>query len=126
MAGTGTLQVAYNVTNLPTGSESFTSNTTAANAVAFVSTAALSSGNNTISLPTGITKLVIIGPNGVNPTPNPAYAGVLTLKGSSGDTGTAFSAQAPLVICWDATGATAPSTIVINATVATTVYLWGM
>lgn len=125
MAGTGTLQVTFNVTNLPVGSESFSSTTTASTAIVFASTVSLSSGANTITIPTGITTLVVVGPNGVSPTPNPAYAGTLTLKGVTGDTGVPISAKWPLVLEWDTT-TIAPSTIVINATVATTAYLWGM
>lgn len=73
------------------------------------------STNTTITVPTGATFCRIIGPNAL--LPNPAYAGVLTLKGVAGDTGNAISAKYPTELVWD----TAPASFVLNATVSCTV-----
>lgn len=125
MAGTGNLQIVANATNLATGSETFGPFTTVvSSAVVYAQNVSVST-NTAISLPTGLTCLVIVGPNGVYPAPNPSYGGTLTLKGVSGDTGINISAKYPTVLEWDTT-TTSPSSIVINATVATTVNLWGM
>jgi len=125
MAASGTVTVQGNVMNLPTGAVSFgpLASTTAA-AVVSEQTISLSSGNNTITLPANLTTLVLVGPNGANPQPNPSYGGVLTLKGVNGDTGVVFSSKWPLVLQWDA--GTSPSTIVVNASVSCTINTWSM
>lgn len=125
MAGTGNVTLAGNVTGNPGGARSFGPITiTASAAVENDVTIALSSGNNTISIPSGTTLAIISGPNAVSPTPNPAYGGVLTLKGVSGDTGSVISASGPTLLCW--AGTTPPSSIVINATVSCSLTLWCM
>jgi hypothetical protein len=123
MAGTGNVTVAGNVVGNPGGARSFGPITiTAATAVESDQTIALSSGNNTITVPTGATCVFLTGPNGVTPSPNPTYGGTLTIKGVAGDTGTVMSAKWPTLLAWD----TAPASFVINATQATSVYAWFM
>lgn len=123
MAGTGNVTVTGNVTGNPGGARTFGPITiTTAAAVESDQTVALSSGNNTITVPAGSTCVLLLGPNAVNPTPNPAYGGVLTLKGVAGDTGTVLSAKLPTLISWD----TPPASFVVNATVSTSLYAWFM
>lgn len=123
MAGTGNVIVSGNVTGNPGGARSFGPQTiTAPAAVEQDQTIALSSGNNTITVPAGATCVIVYGPNAVSPTPNPAYGGVLTLKGVAGDTGTVISAKWPCLLAWD----TPPASFVINATVACNVTCWYM
>lgn len=127
MAATGNVQITGTISNLPTGAETFGPFTTVANtAVALVQTVSVST-NTTVTLPTAgtVTTLMIVGPNGVNPAPNPSYGGTLTLKGSSGDTGLGFSAKYPLVMQYDANNPS-PASVIVNASVATTVTIWTM
>lgn len=117
---TGTVTVSGNVSGSPVGARSFAATITVPNAVDATQVVTLSSGNNTVTVPTGATVCVIAGPNAVSPIPNPSYAGVLTVKGVAGDTGVVMSAKWPQVLAWD----TAPASFVINATVLCTVELW--
>lgn len=119
---TGSLRIMANVTGSPVGSVTFDSTVTSSASVINEQTVALSSGNNTITIPTGVTTLVIAPPNSLTPAPNPPYAGTLTLKGVNGDTGIAISSKWPTVLDFDA--ATQPASIVINASVSGTIYLW--
>lgn len=119
---TGTVTVSGNVSGSPVGSRSISQTITASTAVDATQVLTLSSGNNTVTVPTGATVCVIAGPNAVSPIPNPSYAGVLTVKGVAGDTGIIMSAKWPTVLSWD----TAPANFVINATVLCTVELWFM
>lgn len=124
MAATGNVTVSGNVSNLSAGSSSnfgpSTSNASAA--VEYNTTVTLTTGANTITLPTGLTSLIIVGPNGTNPTPNPSSGSVLTLKGVAGDTGVPMSNAYPTVLQWD-TGQS-PASIVINASAGCTIQLW--
>ena len=126
MAATGNLSVSGNVSNnvgntqITIGPLSVTTNA----AVPLEQTVTLTTGANTVSLPTGITCLIIVGPNGANPKPNPTYGGTLTVKGIAGDTGIPISSTNPVMYTWDSTTA-APSSIIINASSGTTITLWG-
>lgn len=126
MAAIGNLSISGNVSGQPTGQRTLGPMVvTAPNAVDATNVVALSIGANTITIPAGTTTMVITGPNAAYPQPNPAYGGVLTLKGVSGDTGIAISAKNPTVLEWDLV-TLAPATIIINATVATSVECWYM
>jgi hypothetical protein len=120
---TGSLSISGNVTGGPDGSRSFGPFVTYANAaVTETLPVSLSIGANTVSVPTGSSVMVINPPNGTNPTPNPAWGGVLTLKGVSGDTGVPLSNSHVSVISWDS----APSSVVINSTTTGTLTVWFM
>lgn len=120
---TGVVTIAGNTSGSPLGSRTITPLPIIATAaVDQTQVVALSSGNNTITVPTGATCVVIVGPNGTSPQPNPASATVLTLKGVAGDTGVVMSAKWPTVLSWD----TAPASFVINATVLCNVEIWSM
>ena len=125
MAATGTLTITGNVSNV-SGNAQITigpATVTSATANAYSATVALSVGANTITLPSSLTELVIVGPNGANPIPNPVVSTVLTLKGVSGDTGVGISAKYATALTWDA--GQSPSTIVINSTAVCSIQLWG-
>jgi len=79
----------------------------------------MSVGANTINLPAAISQAFIIPPNASFPQPNPTYAGTMTLKGVTGDTGTPMSTTAVYLMSFDP--ATSPSTIVITATAVGTI-----
>lgn len=117
MATIGTFTLQGNVAGGLTGTRTIFSTISITAGVDQTSVVALSSGNNTVTVPTGATLAVIIGPNGATPSPNPSYGGVLTLKGVAGDTGVVMSAKNFTVLSWD----TAPASFVINATVSTSV-----
>ena len=121
---TGILTVAANVSGEPEGARSFGPlSVPTITSVTMDETIALTMGNNTITIPTGTTSVIIVGPNGVNPKPNPVSSVTLTLKGVSGDTGIAISAQNPVVLEWDLV-VLPPSSIVINASSACNIYVW--
>lgn len=61
----------------------------------------LSSGDNTLSVPTGTTLIVI--------TPPTSNSLALKVKGAGGDTGVAISKTKPTVLTWDS------GTVIINA-----------
>ena len=80
MASTGTVTIAATVSGLPTGAKSFSfAYGPIVGAVAEILDVALTTGNNTITVPTGATWMLIAPPSG-----NTVQ---ITLKGASGDTG---------------------------------------
>ena len=113
----GVVTISFNVSGGPTGTRTYTQNVPLASAVDQTSVVALSSGANTITIPTGTSYMIITGPNAVSPTPNPLSAAVLTLKGVAGDTGVVISARNPHVHSFD----TAPASVVLNASTTCTV-----
>jgi hypothetical protein len=122
----GNVTLQANVSGGNAGSQTFGPLTvTATSAVPDQQPVALSSGNNTVTLPASITALVIVPPNAANPTPNPPFAGTLTLKGASGDTGIVLSNKNPQMLTWDSAVAS-PASIVINSSVSCTVTIWTM
>lgn len=126
MAAIGNLSISANVSGQPTGQRTFGPMViTAPSAVDATNVIALSIGANTITIPTGATSMVITGPNAVYPNPNPAYGGTLTIKGVSGDTGIPISAKNPTVLEWDPV-TLPPATMIINASVATTIEIFYM
>jgi hypothetical protein len=101
MAATGTVTITGALEGFGTGT--FTVKTTVTATAARLETVNLTTGANTISVPSGMSS-VLIRP----PTTNTV---VLTLKGISGDTGTAVHKTRPKVYDFD-TGVTS---FVINA-----------
>ncbi len=123
MAATGNITLAANVTGGLDGSRTFGPVTITANAAVTQTLAvALINGATTVTVPSGATAVVIFPPNAANPIPNPAFAGTLTLKGISGDTGVAISNKWPTLISFD----TAPASFVILSTVVGTATAWFM
>lgn len=121
MATTGSITEAGVLTGGPGGTtDTINTSQTFTAGVMQTQSIALSSGANTITIPTGTTRMWVIGPNAINPQPNPSYSGTLTWKGVAGDTGTPFSATYGKRESWDSVVA-APATVVINASVATTI-----
>lgn len=117
---TGSFTVQATVSGGPSGAQVYNSGSTVNAAQPEVQTVVLLSGNNTISLPTGTTFFIVVPPNAVVPQPNPAYGGVLTLKGVNADTGLVIDNKIP-------TGPIAASTstsFVLNASVGCTVTVW--
>ena len=121
--GVGTITVSGNLSQIP-GTQTFGPfSQLFTTGVGQMSVVSLSSGNNTITIPTGTTRVMVVGPNMTTPIPNPSYAGTLTLKGVNGDTGIGFSAGSFASWGYDST-VVAPASFVINASVATTVEVW--
>jgi len=122
----GNLTIQGTVSGGPDGGRTFGPAAITSNAaLAYVNTVALGVGANTITVPTGMTCMVIWPPNATaagGVTPNPPSSTVLTLKGVSGDTGVPISNKWPTELAWD----TPPSSFVINSTTTATVVLWGM
>jgi hypothetical protein len=102
VANTGTINLTGDVTGPLTGSKSITATWSLAAAVADVQTVSLSSGDNTITVPTGTSFILF--------TPPVANAEVLKVKGNAADTGVQISKVLPTVLTWDATGS-----LIINA-----------
>lgn len=102
MANTGTINLTGDVTGPLTGSKSITATWSLAAAVADVQTVSLSSGDNTITVPTGTSFILF--------TPPVANTQVILVKGAAGDTGVQVSKVLPTVLTWDATGA-----LILNA-----------
>ena len=121
MATVGTISITANATGGPEGSWSLAPPAGARSVSAAVYSEqiiSLSVGANTITLPSAISAAFIIPPNSSFPQPNPTYGGTLTLKGVTGDTGVPISTTYVTVLEFDTT--TAPTSIVITATVAGT------
>ncbi len=123
MAATGNIIVIGNVTGGPAGARTFGPISIILSDAADVTTAvALSVGDNTIAVPAKATCAVLMPPNSANPMPNPPYGGVLTLKGAGPDVGTKMSVRTPTLLSWELTNA--PTSLIVNATVAGTVEVW--
>ena len=126
MAASGNVTISGNVSNAPQGAETFGPFTflTAA-AVANNVTQTLTGGANTVTIPTGTTCLILAGPNRTNPTPNPTVGATLTVKGIAGDTGIVFGSSGLVVFTWDAANP-APATVIVNASIGCTLFVWSM
>lgn len=123
MAAQGNLTIQANQTGSSVGSQTFGPLTITANAaVGQIATVALVSGSTTVTVPTGATCVIFAPPNAVSPIPNPQYAGTITLKGISGDTGVAISNKWPTLLGFD----TAPASFVVTATAVGTATVWFM
>ena len=108
MAAAASITVSGYISNTPSGSRSIGPITiTSAAANGQVQQIVLQSGDNTITVPTGIaTNGCII----ILPSDNTA---VTTLKGVGGDTGIALGKTTKQVLNWDSTAA--PATFVLNS-----------
>lgn len=121
MATTGVVTSTGNLTGGAFGSQTFGPfSQTFTAGVGQEQSISLSSGANTVTVPTGTTWIAILGANAANPQPNPSFSGTLTVRGVAGDTGIGVSAKYPTTFAFDSTVA-APASFVINASSATTV-----
>lgn len=118
---TGNITIAANITGGPDGSWSLNTTFTAPTAVQGETIVSLTAGSSTISVPSGATSAIIVPPNAAFPQPNPSWAGTLTLKGTSGDTGVAISNKYLTALPWD-TG-NVPANIVLTSTAIGTLYV---
>lgn len=120
----GTFTIAAALQGAPSGSRSLNLITPLNAAIDQTSVVTLSIGANTITVPsqTSTSLAVIIPPNTSFQTPNPQYAGTLTLKGVAGDAGIVISSKYSTVLEWDI-GA-APASFVINASTGGTIEIW--
>lgn len=92
MAATGTISVTGTVSGLPEGSDTVALSWALTDAIGDV-LRGLSSGANTVSVPTGTTLVIIIPPTTNTET--------ITLKGVSGDTGRQISKTKPTILAWE-------------------------
>jgi len=93
---TASLQLTGSVANLPTGSKAITVPTLqVSNAVGTITDLSLISGDNTISVPTGATRAVILIPD--------TNTSLIRLKDNVGDTGIAIALTGWLVLSLDST-----------------------
>lgn len=92
MAATGTISVTGTVSGEPEGSSTIALSWTLTAAVSDA-LVGLSSGANTITVPTGTTLVIIIPPTTNTET--------ITLKGVSGDTGRQISKTKPTILAWE-------------------------
>jgi hypothetical protein len=125
MAAAGNLTLAANVTGGADGARTFGPLVVTSNAAILETLpVTLSIGANTITVPTGATVIVLLPPNApaTTSTGSSTFSGTLTLKGVSGDTGTAVSNKWPTMLAFD----TAPASIVVNSTATGTLVAWFM
>lgn len=123
MAAAGNITISGNVSGGLDGARSFGPITiTTAAGITETLPVTLTIGANTIAIPTGATSLVVFPPNASNPIGNPAFGGVLTLKGVTGDTGIVISNKNPTLISFDTLNTTA--TFVINSTAVGNMTVW--
>lgn len=102
MPNTGTIKLTGEVTGPASGDKKMAASWSLAAAVLDAQTKDLSSGDNTITVPSGATVILFIPP-----TAN-TYA--ITVKGNAGDTGVRISKTKPTVLTWDAAGS-----LILNA-----------
>jgi len=98
MAAAATITIAGLVTGLATGTKTLTGTLTSVAAVGTIQEATLSTGANTITVPTGTTAVLIGMPSG--------NATLVTLKGVTGDTGVALHKTFPTLLPLDSTQTT--------------------
>lgn len=92
-AATGSVTIAANVSGLPAGSVSVGPLTVSlSNAVGEILPVTLASGANTITVPSGVTCVLVV------PSSGTSYGGTITWKGVSGDTGVAVSTINPTLV----------------------------
>ena len=122
MSTTGQFTASGNISGGQTPNETIGPNTqTFSAAVGVVQSVGLTNGALSVTVPTGATLMYFQPPNAVSPSPNPAYAGTITLKGVTGDTGWPVSNTFACYIPFDT--ATAPATVVFAATANGTGYV---
>jgi hypothetical protein len=125
MAAAGNLTLAANVVGGSDGARSFGPLVITTNAAVIQTlTVALTNGANTITIPTGATCVVLLPPNAPSSTSvgSQTFSGTLTLKGVSGDTGSAISNKWPTMLAFD----TAPASLVVNSTATGSLVAWFM
>ena len=118
---TGNITIAANITGGADGSWSLSSTFTAPTAVQAETVVTLTIGSATVSVPSGATSAIIVPPNASFPIPNPGFAGTLTLKGVSGDTGVPISNKYLTPVVWDS--ANVPANFVLTSTATGTLYV---
>lgn len=124
---TATLTVTHNLTGASVGSESFSATSVANTAVPQTVPVALSSGNNTITVPSGVSWVTIFPPNFTAPgvaAPNPNSTVTLSLGATDQ---IPISSFGPTELNWtvapQGTAPSPPSTFVIHASGSCTVNL---
>jgi hypothetical protein len=113
MAATATITVSGSITGLTVGSITVSGQITSAAAVGELLVQALTSGNNSITVPSGSVAVII--------TPPSASAVTLTLKGVNGDTGVIIAPSGSVSFPATIPLGAAQTTIVINASAPVTV-----
>lgn len=103
MAASGTISIQGTITGLPTGTKTYAGSIPCASAVGEIHDLILASGDNTITVPTGATA-VLIQPPATN-------AVALKLKGDAADVGVKISKTLPTLLSLDQTQAT----FIVNA-----------
>ena len=122
---TGSINLAAAVSGGPDGARTFGPLAITTHAAVTAETlVTLIAGSVTVAVPVGSTAVVLFPPNGVNPTPNPAFGGSLSLRGVVGDVGIALSPKWPAVIPFDPVNL--PASFVLTSTAAGTLTAWFM
>ena len=122
---TGSINLAAAVSGGPDGARTFGPLAITTNAAVTAETSVtLTAGSVTVAVPPGSTAVVLFPPNGINPTPNPAFGGTLSLRGVAGDTGIALSNKWPTVLPFDPVNL--PASFVLTSTAAGTLTAWFM
>ena len=122
---TGSINLMAAVSGGPDGARTFGPLSITTNAAVTAETSvSLISGSVTVPVPAGSTAVVLFPPNGINPTPNPAFGGTLSLRGVAGDTGIALSNKWPTVLPFDPVNL--PASFVLTSTAAGTLTAWFM
>lgn len=103
MAATGSITVGGLISGLPTGTKTFSATISSTNAVGVIQDVILQSGDNTISVPTNTTA-VLIAPPATNTV-------ALKVKGDAGDTGVLIHKTNPTLLALDPT----QTTFIVNA-----------
>ena len=105
---TGSVAINGAISGLPSGSFVIAPPVISSEAsVSEVRTLALSTGNNTVSIPTGASAVII--------TPPLSNTKTLTFKGVTGDTGLRISRTHPTLIALETLTPDIPTTFVLNA-----------
>ena len=122
---TGSINLAAAVSGGPDGARTFGPLAITANAAVTAETSVtLTAGSVTVVVPAGATAVVLFPPNSINPVPNPAFGGSLSLRGVAGDTGIALSPKWPTVIPFDPVNPL--TSFVLTSTAVGTLTAWFM
>ncbi len=103
MAASAIISITGSVTGLPTGTKKLAGQIISTTAISIITDVILASGDNTITVPTGATAVLI--------QPPLANAIALTLKGAGGDTGILLHKIYPTLVSLSA----GQTTLIINA-----------
>ena len=122
---TGSINLMAAVSGGPDGARTFGPLAITANtAVTAETSVTLVAGSVTVAVPAGATAVVLFPPNSINPVPNPAFGGSLSLRGVAGDTGIALSPKWPTVIPFDPVNPL--TSFVLTSTAVGTLTAWFM